>query len=140
MAELIYIDTNIYLDYWENRIDKMRPLGEFAYNVIKRAISCEFIVVISNLLLQELGNHLNQQNINKIFEDLNRFSKLELVAVLEDEIKEARILAQKLDTGKNDAIHALVAKRAGAKYIVTRNLKDFEGMSDLIQPILPENI
>lgn len=140
MAELIYIDTNIYLDYWENRIDKMRPLGEFAYNVIKRAVNCEFVVITSDLVFKELGNWMNQQSINKIFENLKFSKKLEVAAAFDSEREKVMALANERGTGINDATHAVIAKRAGAKYLITRNIKDFENLSDFVQAILPEYI
>ncbi len=140
MAELIYIDTNVYLDYWEARIDKMRPLGEFAYNVIKRAIDCEFIVIVSDIVFKELENHLDKQSIESIFKDLRHYNKLESVESLVEELEKAKTLAAQYNSSCNDVAHALVAKRAGACYLVTRNLKDFENLSYFVKPILPEDI
>ena len=40
----IYFDTNIYLDFLENRNDRLRPLGELASQLFKRSINCEFFI------------------------------------------------------------------------------------------------
>ena len=66
MQRLIYLDTNIYLDYFENRTDKLKPLGEFAFRIIKRAIDCEFKIVISSIILAEIKfNNYTKQFILK---------------------------------------------------------------------------
>ncbi len=35
----IYVDTNIYLDFFLNRKDKLRPLGDFAFELFKRTLA-----------------------------------------------------------------------------------------------------
>lgn len=139
MSELIYIDTNVYLDYREARVDKMRLLGEFAYNLIKRAVGCEFVVT-SDIVLKELGNHLDGPSIGRIFKDLRYYNKLELVESFLEELEKAKNLAPQRNSSRNDVAHAMVAKRAGARFLVTRNLKDFENLSDFVEAVLPEKI
>lgn len=56
-GRLIYCDTNVYLDYFFDRRDNIRPLGEFAHQVIQRALGCEFYIVISDWVITELNKH-----------------------------------------------------------------------------------
>ena len=100
METLIYPDTNFYIDYFEDRRDNIRPLGEFAFSVLKRAFK--------------------------------------LVTVKQDyeDVEKARILP----THQDDALHAVLAAKAGAKFLVTRNIQHFLNVRHLIQPILPENL
>lgn len=44
----IYLDTCIYLDYLMDRKDNLRPLGEFAFQLLKRTFECEFEIIISD--------------------------------------------------------------------------------------------
>jgi len=50
MSTRIYVDANIYLDYLEERTDRIRPLDEFAFKIFRRALECEFEIVISDAI------------------------------------------------------------------------------------------
>ena len=52
-----YLDTNIYIDYFLNRIDKLRPLGDFAFNLIKKIVIGEYKLIISDLVILELEHN-----------------------------------------------------------------------------------
>jgi hypothetical protein len=71
MAEKIYLDANIYLDYFENRRDNIRPLGFFAYNLIRRCIEREFRIIISDWAVEKFGKVSDASKI----EDLIKTSK-----------------------------------------------------------------
>ncbi len=140
MAELIYLDTNIYLDYWENRSDKMRPLGDYAFNVLKRALKCEFIIITSNLVFKELDGKISNLAIENIFNKLDATNKLERISQHETDIVKAREIAKTRNTHPADVLHAILAKRAGAKYLITRNQADFEELDFIIEAVFPEDI
>jgi hypothetical protein len=48
-----YIDTCIWRDYFENRNDKYRPLGEWAFRFIKKIINEDSLILFSDLVLEE---------------------------------------------------------------------------------------
>lgn len=73
---LIYLDTNVYLDYWEARSDKLRPLGEFAYSVLRRSLECEFVILISDLVLTELRSSIEDAEIKAVLSSLKENNKL----------------------------------------------------------------
>jgi len=50
------------------------------------------------------------------------------------------IKAKTISPHYQDALHALLAKKAKADILITRNLVDFQGMKDLIKAELPENV
>ena len=140
MARLIYIDTNIYLDYLENRTDKMRPLGEFAYTVFKRALGCEFKIIVSEHLLDELEKFVTEQEIGFVLGKIKSAGKEVPLEVLESDIQKANALAAQRKVPWPDTLHAVLAIRGGAECIVTRNKKDFDPFSDLIEAVFPEEI
>jgi rRNA-processing protein FCF1 len=70
MNELIYLDTNIYLDYLESREDRLRPLGEFAFRLLQRTLKCEFKIVISDVVNKELDRNIEADKIKGILDDL----------------------------------------------------------------------
>lgn len=140
MAKLIYIDTNVYLDYLENRIDKMRPLGEFAYNIFKRTFECEFIIITSELVFRELDRKASPFSVRHLFDKVRSFGKLQISTIDGNLIKEAKNISQELQVHESDVTHALLSHKAKAEFLVTRNLKDFEPLSDIVKPVLPENL
>ena len=135
MAErIIYCDTNFYLDYFYDRRDKFRPLGEFAFQVIQRALSCEFKFIISDWLIVELEKNHAKQKMNDLLIELRKKDK-----IIETQItREDERLARSLPTHFEDALHAAIAIRAKAECIVTTNIKDFLPLTEKIECILPQ--
>lgn len=136
---LVYLDTNIYLDYWEKRTDNLRPLDEVAFQVLKRTVECEFEIVISDLVLAELEKYLAFDSIRAILNPLEKLKKIRLVKKSKKDLEKVSDLYSKIRIHKSDILHAVLAKKAGAVYLVTRNVGHFSKIG-LIQPILPENL
>ena len=137
---LIYMDTNIYMDYFDGRTDRLRPLGEFAYQVLKRAINCEFKIIISGLVLEELFYNTYEENIKRILSDFAANNKVIKIEASSEDIGRARQIVKDRKTSFNDTLHAVLAKKANADFLVTRNLKDFYELQDLAKLALPENL
>lgn len=133
MAELIYIDSNVYLDYLLNRKDKLRPLGDFAFELLRKVISCKYEILISDLVLDELNNHADEDEIQKIT-DLIKV-KMRLIRRDDKDVFEAKKISKK---EQRDALHYVLAKKGGAKIIVTRNTEHFY-FSEL-EVKFPENL
>ena len=136
----IYLDTNIYIDYFDGRADNLRPLGEFAFNLLKRALDCEFHIIISSLVLDELEYNTYKENILGLIKDLKDKNKLLIIEVNEEDTKNANRVRRERKTSYNDTLHAVLANRIKADFLVTRNLKDFEELQDLVKVVLPENL
>ena len=130
----IYLDTNIYIDYLENRKDRLRPLGDFAFNLIKRVIKCEFYIVISDLVIQELERNMNRDKIYELIKTINR--KLIKIESTEEQRKKAR----KRKTHFTDALHAIIAMNSEVDYFVTRNIVDFSEFKNELKIIFPESV
>ncbi|MBC8501447.1 MAG: PIN domain-containing protein [Nanoarchaeota archaeon] len=136
METLLYCDTNFYIDYLENRHDRLRPLGSFAFELLRRTIECEFKIIISDFVITELERYVKEEKIKDVLHSLKKTKKLVRIFKSKKDIKKARMLSK----NKADALHAILAKKAGAEYIITRNLRDFAEFSHLVKPILPESI
>jgi predicted nucleic acid-binding protein len=135
---LIYVDTNVYMDYLEMRSDKLRPLQDLAFNVFRRTFSCEFTVVMSSSIIRELENYIDEKRIASLIEELRENSKvLETKASFADKEK-ARKLVRARHTPFDDTLHAVIAKRMDVSCLVTRNIKDFVDLQDIIEIVLPE--
>ena len=135
---LLYIDTNVYLDYFEGRVDNLRPLGEFAYQIFQRTLSCEFHIVISSHLLKELRFIEKDSKIEEFLEEFKEKNKIIFVACSFEDKQFANLLSKQRKTPFADTLHAVIAKRIGAEYLITRNIKDYTELQDVIRILLPE--
>lgn len=137
---ILYVDTNIYLDYFQGRTDYMRPLSEFAYILFRRTLSCEFQLVFSYILLEELYYNISKEKTKELFEELKQKNKIIYAEFLREDITKARLLSHEKCLSFNDTLHAIIARRIGASFLVTRNVTDFLELQEIITITLPENL
>ncbi len=135
MPSKIYCDTNIYLDYLEDRSNLFgKNIGDRAFDVFNRALTCEFEIIVSGWTLAELKNHANFDSLNMLFSFLKR--KIITIEHTEEDVEEAK----KMSAHFQDALHAILASKAGASFLVTRDIYEFLKYRDLVEPKLPENL
>ena len=134
----IYCDTCIYIDLFEGRKDYLRPLDEFAYQIFRRVENGEFTLIISDHLLYELENNLDDKSkITELLEPLNKKGKIIKVTKTREDILKAKEISQE---NWKDALHAILANKAKAVYLLTRNIKDYADCKHLVEIKFPENI
>lgn len=138
--ELIYVDTDCYIDHFEGRVDKLRPLGEFAYNLIRKSILCEYRIIISNIVIDELEFNGYGHKTSELISDLKEAEKLVFIEETSQDDEKARKIKRERTTPLNDTKHAVLSARSGAVFFVTRNMKDFEKLQDLVKLKYPENL
>lgn len=138
MGRLIYLDSNIYLDYFENRRDILRPLGEFAFRLLKRTMNCEFEILVSSHIIDEVEKQGYLTDLNYLFAELELLNKLYRVQVSQSDCKRVKQLASERQSHTEDILHAVLAEKGGADFLVTRNTKDFQELQDLVDIVLPE--
>ena len=124
MALKILLDTNIILDVLADRA----PFSDVAMEIFKlcelrRVEGVIYALSIPNLVYvmrRELGR-------NQIAEVLQKLTALfEIADMKADDLRKAAALPI---ADYEDALQSVCAQRIGADYIVTRNLKDFQGSS-----------
>jgi predicted nucleic acid-binding protein len=131
----IYCDTNIYIDLFEGRTDRFRDLGEFALSVFRQVRDKKYKLVISDWLLQELTKYNHDKNFKELLATFEKDHILKIETTKEDKDK-----ARALSKNYPDALHVILAKKANAIYLVTRNLQDFSEFRDIIEITLPESL
>ena len=132
----VYCDANIFMDYFNEREDYLRPLSNFAFEFFSKGWKCAFKLVVSDWLLFELRKYLKEEQIEEIFGEYRRKDKL--IIVKEDSLD--RQNAKNISEHWQDALHAILAKKANADFLATRNIKDFDGCENLVKIVLPEMI
>jgi predicted nucleic acid-binding protein len=122
--EPIYLDTNIIMDFLLGR-------DRSAFQLILRVISCEFQIIISELVVKELyyqDLNTETQNLSSL---LKNSHKLFIDRVQDSDHITANELVKVYNTHYSDALHKAIAKRNNVRYIVTKNIKDFECFDDI---------
>lgn len=139
MSQPIYLDTNIYLDYFLDRKNEFgKPLGPIAWGVFKRAINCEFSIVVSDWLAWQLDKNMGSSQLTVLFTLLDSKRKIIRVKRMEDDVQQAKKYAVSNDI--DDPLHAVLAKKGGAVCVVTRDLEGYACCKSLIEAKLPENL
>lgn len=141
MVQKFYLDTGIWRDYYEDRRDNMRPLGEFAFNFLRACLEKKIPVLVSDAVVIELRRYFPQEKVDEIFS----FFKGIIVnmTVTPEQYSEARKeLAKRLKVGNklpfDDVLHAVVAKHHGAVLIARDN--DFDFLHEIVEIEKPEDV
>ncbi|MBN1376962.1 PIN domain-containing protein [Candidatus Woesearchaeota archaeon] len=138
MKNKYYIDTCIWRDYFENRKDKFRPLGEWAFKLFKKIILNNEKVIYSEVVVEELLNYFNKEKIKEIFSIVKREGLLEKANITKDQIKEAKKLQFQRKTPFRDTLHSILA-RDNKSILVTRD-KHFNELQNIVKIKKPEEL
>jgi predicted nucleic acid-binding protein len=133
-----YLDACIWKDYYENRSDKYRPLGEWALMLINKILEERGIILVSDFLVDELENEYNLREIEKIFRIAFEQNLLERVSTSVFQWKLAVQIADERKVYRGDALHAILARDCGA-ILVTRD-RHFEKLKDIVKVVKPEEL
>ena len=133
-----YLDTSIWIDYYENRSDRFRQIGEWALQFLKIVIKNNWIVIYSELITYELLKIFSQEEIIKIFSILADRGLLKEVNINYIQRKEAAILSKEINVPFGDALHAVLA-RDNKAILITRD-KHFLELLDIAYVKKPEDL
>ena len=131
------MDTAIWRDYFEDRKDNIRPLGEFAFRFLKNCEKKGCKVLYSGLVVQELKSDYSGERVKKVFFPFKHF--LVKVSISNEQISEARrMLLSAGGTHLKDVIHAILARDNDA-VMVTRD-RHFDALIGFVEVAKPEEI
>ena len=137
MAQRFYLDTAIWRDYFEDRRDGIRPLGEFAFQFLRNCDKQGCMILYSELVVHELKRDYSDEKIKQVFSPFNHF--LEIVSISDAQYLEAKKLANiKRDSRESDILHAILARDNGA-VLITRDFH-FETLRDIAEIKMPEEV
>ncbi len=134
MSELVYVDTNVWLDYIYDRKDNLRPLGAFAFELLRKAIQCQYTIIISDWTVVEIEKHKAENELHQALQWLKQANKLLWVHSTHTLRQQAR-----KSNHWQDELHALLAIKARASFLATRNISDFSNRHTF-QVVLPEQL
>ncbi len=125
-----YLDSCIWRDYFENRSDRFRPLGDWALDLIKKIIHDEDIILYSDLIETELQGTYSEKEIKSLFYIVPK-EILVKVNSSPKQLKEAVLYSKKFNLPKKDALHAILASDNDA-ILVTRDKHFYDIWKELI--------
>lgn len=114
MQKRFYLDSCIWLDFFEDRSDSLKPLGEFAFMFLKKCLNEKNPVIVSDIVTKELQLFLPDAHIQ---ERMDVFSEIIVkVEHSKSQAEEAKALWKKLDAKFPffDILHAIIARDANA--------------------------
>lgn len=136
MTEKLYIDTNILIYALE---DSKNPYGKdissSSSKLLWEVVSCKYQVIISSWALEELSNLRKLEQSQMLLKILSK-KTIKIVHTQED-IDKAK---QHNPEHFQDELHGILALKANADYIITRNIEDFNNFEDRIKIVKPEKL
>ena len=134
--EKYYLDTSVWMDYYEDRKDSSNDLGDAAFRLLSKLLASKSRIVVSTFLLRELETAYSLDKIRGLalpFEKL-----MEKVDVSDKQREEAKKIAEERGIPKGDVIHAVLA-RDNKAILVSRD-KHFQLLKDIFEAVKPEEI
>jgi len=135
----VYCDTCVYIDALDlnppRHQDPLRPLSDLAWSFLTKVNNGEYTLVISDWVKTEFKHVIgSDEKLNKLLDGIN--NKISVTKTREDEDK-ARELSK---NNFADALHVILAKKAEAVILTTRDLPHFAEFQKLIEISLPESL
>lgn len=137
MNRKYYLDTCIWIDYFEDRTDNFRPLGERAFRLIKKILSESDLIMYSDIVDKELHKRYSLEKIQKLQGIIPPEALITVISTTK-QLQESIILSRKLNIPKQDALHAILAKDNNA-ILISRD-KHFYELEKQIQIKKPEDL
>ncbi len=132
-----YLDTSIWLDFFEKRNEPNLPKGTWAIKLIEKILKENSKILYSDLTMIELGS--TGYSIYELEDMLLPFkAQLIFVEASKIEIGKGRDLSQKREIPKGDTIHALIARNNHA-ILVTLD-EHFQKLADITKPHKPQEL
>lgn len=138
MAQRFYLDASIWRNYYENRSDRFRPLGEWALNLLNNALENEDFILYSDMVIKELQIKYGSEEINKILGVVSKRGLLIKAGISESQSKEAAALCRQRKVAFGDALHAILARDNNA-IMITRD-RHFLELADIAEVKRPEEL
>lgn len=132
-----YLDTGIWRDYFEDRRDNMRPLGEFAFQFLSRATQQNAVFIVSNLVTKELLKYYSPERVHQLFLPFKTNIK-SIESTYAQHKEAARAVPFRMESHYEDILHVILA-RDTQSILVTRD-KGFESLKDIAKSARPEEI
>jgi len=129
----IYCDTCIYIDYFFDQTNERgRYVGEEAAVVFTKVLKGLYILIVSDFIIEEFKANETKDEYIQLEKKLG--NNIKYIKYTQEDKDKAKKLNLK---NWQDTLHIILAEKAGCRYIITQNLKDFYPIQRQIDVILP---
>ncbi|MFH2020418.1 MAG: PIN domain-containing protein [archaeon] len=135
MAEKYYLDTSIWMDYYEDRKDPSEDIGEYAFKLLCKLLASKSRIIVSSFSLRELEVAYSLDTIRGLARPFEK--QMEKVDVSEEQREEAKKIADVRKVPKGDVLHAILA-RDNKAILISRD-KHFQLLKDICEVAKPED-
>ncbi|HZX20503.1 MAG TPA: PIN domain-containing protein [archaeon] len=137
MARRFYPDTSVWRDYFEDRKDNVRPLGEFAFRFLRKCQENQWIILVSGEVEKELLAYYSQKRVEEIFSNFH-----DIIRNVEEsrrQVSEAISFSRKTKKAFpfSDILHSIIARDNNA-ILVSRD-RHFAEIG-IVECVLPEEV
>ena len=140
MTKTYYLDTCVWRDFFEGRMNKAgKPIGDYAARLFMKILKNKDKVLFSEALALELKKDYNEEDIKDMLSLLFLSGILIRVDITTEESTEAKILSSQRNLPFVDCLHAIQARNHCA-IMVSRDKHFINNLSDVIKTIRPEEI
>lgn len=137
MTEKYYLDTSIWLDFFENRNEPNLPKGDWAHKLLNKITENNYKAIYSDIVILELGVvGYKSHEIQNLFQKIKPI--LIFVESTDKQARKAKDLSSKRDVPKGDALHAILARDNKATLVTLDN--HFKKLLDITKPKRPQDI
>ena len=138
VKQKFYLDPSIWRDYYENRSDRFRPLGDWALSLINKIIEDGDFILYSDFVIEELKVKYSEEEINNILEIVSKRNLLLKVEISQSQGKEAALICRQRKVAFGDVLHSILSRDNNA-IMVTRD-KHFLELLDIANIKKPEDL
>ncbi len=138
VKQKFYLDPAIWRDYYENRSDQFRPLGDWALSLINKIIENGDFILYSDFVIEELKVKYSEEEINNILEIVSKRNLLLKVEISQSQGKEAALICRQRKVAFGDVLHSILSRDNNA-IMVTRD-KHFLELLDIVDIKKPEDL
>ena len=137
MKNRFYVDTSVWSDYFGNRSDGIRPLGEFAFQFLRRCQKNKWAVLVSPEVEKELLAYYPKEQVDLVFSTFRDI--IVKVSYSKEQISEAFSFwaGTRKEFPFSDILHSVIARDSHAT-LVCRDRHFFEMC--LVDCVLPEEV
>ena len=136
MPQKYYLDTSIWIDLYEDRKGyNKEPLGDYAWKLLALIKTKKSILIITDLLIKELGMNYSVEEINGMMKPFERI--IERIITTKEQRDEANKIAEERKLPKGDVLHAILSRDHNL-VLVTRD-KHFKELEDISKYYKPED-
>ena len=133
MAEEFYLDTSIWLDYYEERGKN----GKMALKLIQKLVNENKIILYSDVVVRELKKlGYSHEEVYEMFR-IAKPSNIRKVHLYKEYVNEANRIASDKDVPLADVLHAILSRENNA-HLISRDY-DFDKLRNIAIAKLPED-